>query len=333
MSILKSVIKSRQSYTYPIERSPLYQLKSKKKLAELLGVEVASIRDLDKSGLDKQYHFFRHKKIERFVTEPAETLAKIHKRLLKLFMRIEVPSYLHSAKKRHSYKTNAEAHRDSCSVIKVDIKKFFPSIKFERVYQFFSASLQCSPDISTILTRLCVVQPRHYRAHLPTGSCISPILSFLVNKTMFDNINRLSDEHGCTFTLYVDDITISGPSADSCLLDLVIKEILKMGYDYHKTNISKRNYVLITGLMVNNGKVFLPHSRIVKINRNRKQLDVAVPNEQAKLLASLVGRLSEAEQIEPRYKLLKSKILCKYDVLWRLVVADRLNSQIHRKRR
>lgn len=133
---------------YAIESSPLFRLSNKKKLAALLDVEVSAIRDLDKSGLDQQYRFFVDKKSCRFITEPIDTLAKIHRQLLKFLVRIAPPDYIHSAIKRRSYKTNAYAHRNGGGVVKVDIKKFFPSVKFDCIYKFFSESLQCSPDIN-----------------------------------------------------------------------------------------------------------------------------------------------------------------------------------------
>lgn len=324
---MKSSNKPSEPRRYAIECSPLFRLSNKKKLADLLDVEVSTIRDLEKSGLDQQYRFFVDKKSCRFITQPIDTLEKVHRQLLKLLVRIAPPDYVHSAIKRRSYKTNAYAHRNGGGVVKIDIKKFFPSVRFDCIHKFFSESLQCSVDIATILARICVVRSDNYGIHLPTGSCISPILSFLANKPMFDAIKKLSDECGCTFTLYVDDITISGAAANTELLNMVASEIFKRGYRYHKTNVSNGDYALVTGLVVRRGRLYLPHERITKIRDLLRLLNISAGSKE-ELLASLVGRFSEAEQIEPRYKRLKQHVIDQNASTWARIVRQRSRKSI-----
>lgn len=314
--------KSNELHRYELHKSPLYRLANKKKLAELLGVEPCLISNLDKSGLSAQYRSFVDKKSLRHITEPIDTLEKIHRRLLKLFVRIAPPEYIHSAVKKRSYMTNALAHKGGGSVIKVDIKKFFQSVKFECIHSFFLRRLECAPDIATILAKLCVVKTEKYGVHLPTGSCISPVLSFLANQPLFDQIKLISDQFGGVFTLYVDDITISGASASKELLNLVVTEIFKRGYHYHKTNVSFGEQALITGLVVRGGKLYLPHQRAKKIRDLRKLIGISVGSKE-KLLASLVGRLSEAEQIEPKYKTVRQQVISRYKSDWTRIVQKR----------
>ncbi len=167
-----------------------------------------------------------------------------------------------------------------------------------------------------------MVKTEKYGVHLPTGSCISPVLSFLANQPLFDQIKEISDRCGCVFTLYVDDITISGNHANADLLNLVASEIFKRGYRYHKTNVSSSENALITGLVVRGGRLYLPHERAKKIRDLMKLIGVSVgPKE--KLLASLVGRLSEAEQIESKYKTIRKRIVSQYQSEWSSVVKTR----------
>lgn len=310
---------------YEISRSPLYRLSNKRILAELLGVELSVISSLEKSNLTSQYRIFRDRKTRRFITEPIEQLADIHKQLLKLFSRITPPEYLHSAIKRRSYKTNAEQHISADNLLKIDIKKFFPSVTFRYVYDFFINSLFCSKDIATILSKLCTVRTEKYGVHLPTGSCISPMLSFLANQRLFDSIKRIADLHGCIFTVYVDDITISGSKATRALITQIAMEIHKHGYGYHKIKTYHSVPATVTGLVVSNGRLRLPHIRAKKIRELQKTLSVAKDKSmRSKLLASLVGRLSEAEQINPAYKTLRRAILSKLSDEWSNIVQYRL---------
>ncbi|WP_313952787.1 reverse transcriptase family protein [Accumulibacter sp.] len=324
---------SREPLRYEIEKSPLYELSNKKKLAELLGVDRSIITNPDKSGLTGQYRCFFDRKTRRYITEPKDTLEAIHRRLLRLLVRIAPPDYVHSALKKRSYKTNALAHRSGGTVIKIDIKKFFQSIKFDAIHDFFLSGLRCAPDIATILAKLCVVRTEKHGVHLPTGSCISPVLSFLANRPLFDKIKLVSDSYGCVFTLYVDDITISGTGANAELLNLVSTEMFKRGYRYHKENVSCSEYALITGLVVREGKLYLPHKRVKRIRELLMLMKISVGRKE-KILASLVGRLSEAEQIEPKYKAARLRVMSIYNSDWAKIVKGRAQkSRIARMRR
>ena len=314
--------KQRTPHRYPIEKSPFFGLSSKRRLGELLGIDLSSIRDVEKSGLCSQYRSFIDKKTRRFITEPIGDLGVVHKNVLKYLVRIAPPDYIHSATKSRSYKTNAVAHCNGKSVVKIDIKKFFQSVKFERIHRFFLKTLTCSPDVATILAKVCTVRTDDFGCHLPTGSCISPILSFLANKDLFDAIDDLSKKQRCTFTLYVDDMTISGEGANSALLSQVATEIFKRGYSYHKTNVSKSSYSLVTGLVVGSGRIYLPHIRAQKIRQLREALYISTGAKEL-LLSSLVGRLSEAEQIDPRYKPIRLKVVKDHQTEWRRIIRRR----------
>lgn len=322
------ITKAKEPQRYEIERSPLYKLSNKRKLSELLEVELSLLSSLEKSDLTSQYRIFKDRKTLRVITEPIEQLAVIHKQLLKLFSRIAPPSYVHSAIKKRSYKTNAEQHKDSLNVLKIDVKKFFPSIKFSYIHDFFLNSLFCSKDIAAILSKLCTVQTVKHGVHLPTGSCISPILSFLANRRMFDAIKKICDREGCVFTVYVDDITVSGLNATKALLSEITMVIHKHGYLYHKIKTYHDKPALVTGLVVANGRLRLPHERAKKIREFSKALKALRASKstplRSKMLASLVGRLSEAEHINKAYKSLRQKILSSYSAEWSGVIAYRL---------
>lgn len=312
---------------YSLEFSPLYKLSSKKKLAVLIGFSLTELVKVINSDSKSNYNIFTDRTSKRFITEPVGDLAKIHKKLLSLITRISAPEYLHSAVKKRSYISNARMHRNGKNVLKVDIKKFFPNVKFPYVYSFFRDTLKCSIDVSTILAKLCTVQTTKYGIHLPTGSCISPILSFYSNIVLFNSVYRLCLQSGCTFTLYVDDMIISGDNASKELLNSVVKEVYKHGYGYHKIKIFKGVPAKVTGLIVSNGIVSLPYIRSKKIRELDDAVSIASGKLKSQLLASLVGRLSEAENINPEYKNIRFRTLTKYSVEWDVVVKARRKSQ------
>lgn len=311
---------------YDIACSPLFALSSKRKLAELLGVEAASLARLRGiQGLTSQYRIFTDAKTRRFITEPVRDLLRVHRRLLLLLRRIAPPNYLHSAIKKRSYKTNAEVHINGKNVLKIDIKKFYPAVKFHRVHEFFRSSLRCSPDIAVILAKLCTVETNKYGCvHLPTGSCVSPILSFLVNQKMFDAIEAECAQAGCTFTVYVDDITISGEAATTTLLAKIASKIHQYGYEYHKIKTYFGCPAEVTGLIVNGRELHLPNQRKRRIEELQHSLAHSVGPLRQQLLAQLIGCLSEAEQIHPEYRVHRLSTMTRYTEVWKQVVDARL---------
>lgn len=310
--------------TYDLEFSPLYELSNKKKLAEILGVDLPRLPVIANSDATGLYRIFKDKKTNRFITEPIGELAIIHKKLLKLLTRIKSPEYVHSAIKKRSYKTNAQVHVDGENILKIDIKKFFPSIKFHYIFNFFREVLCCSIDIATILAKLTTVKTNKFGVHLPTGSCISPILSFFANKYLFDSIHGLCAKNGCVLTVYVDDITISGANANKSLLTKIAEHIHNAGYRYHKIQTYHKAPATVTGLIVFNGKISLPDIRMKRIREIMAA--VKASNSKAtkeKLISSLIGRISEAEHIEPRFKSLRKRILEKYSIEWKSITDKR----------
>lgn len=308
---------------YDVRYSPLYKLSTKKKLAALLNTDVAVISDPVHSGIVTQYNIFKCKKTLRFITEPRGDLRLIHKRLLKLFCRIENPGYIHSAIKKRSYLTNARSHLSNINIIKIDIKKFFPSVKFHHVQNFFLNTLCCAPDVATILAKICTVETKLHGTHLPTGSCISPILSYLVNRRLFEKIASVCAEEECIFTVYVDDITISGKNASKNLLTKIAIIIHNAGYEYHKIKIYNAIPATVTGVVIANGKLCLPHTRAKRIRQVEDALSCATGNLKEKFLASLVGRLSEAEQIDSSFRHQRVKVLNEYQIEWQQVTIER----------
>ena len=88
--------------TYPIDQSRLYRCASKKKLAELLGIDRAKLIALTKDPTAYRIFARRTNGKERVIEEPRGELRRVHDRLLGLLSRIEPPSYLYSGVKRRS---------------------------------------------------------------------------------------------------------------------------------------------------------------------------------------------------------------------------------------
>jgi hypothetical protein len=277
---------------YSVNQSPFYRLNSKRKLAELLGFEMA---DFTKLVDDSNYHHFLNKN-GREIQHPINELDPIHNRIAKLLARLDLPDYLHSCKGR-SYVSNAAAHMSDVPLIKTDISKFYPSTSFSSVFNLFHESFYCSRDVAWHLARLCCYKGRH----LPTGSYLSGIIAFLAHRPMFDEIFELSCRVGCTMTCYVDDIVLSGNQATKTLLYEVCGIITRHGLaakrDKSKTFPANKPKI-VTGVVISSDGLAVPNKRLQDAQRVRNLImNTSDLKEIDRLRSSLRGKLQEAKQI------------------------------------
>lgn len=226
---------------YAIDQSPFYCLRSKKKLLEILRLTEEKLMIL--TGDD----FFNEvKKNGLTFTPPVKRLRAIHDRIQYHLSRIQTPEYLHSATKKRSNLTNALSHSCTSGMVKTDIKSFFPSISTERIKLFFKIQMKCSNFVAKTLSKLLT-----YKGALPKGSPCSPLLSFLVNKPMFDEINSICNQVSTILTVYVDDCSMSMPGLNRNLLRRVNGVISRHGYGHHKHRIYKPSQPkVVTGVVL-----------------------------------------------------------------------------------
>lgn len=152
----------------------------------------------------------------RLIATPNDRLKYVQGKLAELLGRIESEMELkrttrsrvlsHGFKKSFSIITNANHHRNKRWVFNADIKDFFPSINFGRVYGFFlkDNNFRLHPKIATIIAQIAC-----YQNQLPQGSPCSPVISNLITHILDIKLNRMSNNLHCTYTRYADDITFS----------------------------------------------------------------------------------------------------------------------------
>lgn len=215
-----ALAKPRKSYA--LNQCALYKIGSKKRLAQVLGVNVADLIRL--SADDGNFEVFELEarvceftgatRKARWVQNPVPDLKAILRRITKLLSRIQSPDYCHGAMPGRSYRSNALAHVGAQSVATFDLKDFFPSTTSKQVFRFFHKELQCVPDVAGLLTDLCT-----YKRALPTGAPSSPILSYWVNRGLFETVDQRGKALELKLSVYVDDITLSGDMIPRSLTD------------------------------------------------------------------------------------------------------------------
>lgn len=153
---------------------------------------------------------------------------------------------------------NARYHINKNLVITMDIKDFFPTIRFEKVFNIFYY-YGYTKELSYCFARICTLDNM-----LPQGAPTSPYLANIVCNKMDIRINQFCKCINADFTRYADDITISG-NKNLGIYIKVVKEIIQdegFSINNKKTRFMYNNrQQIVTGLNVNN-KVTVPKNKV-----------------------------------------------------------------------
>lgn len=298
-----------------------YGLKSKKVLKHLLRIQNNNL--LKQDYIASLYlPYIQKEGNTRLIEPPKEELKEIQRRIKKILEQIVVPDNVYSGVKGKSYVNNAKTHTGSNrkNLLKIDLKSFFPSIRRETVYRFFSEELCCSPDISEILTNLTTIDLEKAiirnsdevygfltekgvdcNNHLVSGAPTSPIMSYLTNHRMFDEMQKVADANDAVMTVYIDDVIFSSEKdISSYFKERIIGIIKKYGYHVSKNKVkrySKTYPKLVTGVVIDaSGKSVIKNSIRLNIIKEFKYLRNHPDDFDSR--RRLKGLLSAARQVD-----------------------------------
>ena len=280
---------------YPLKESPLYRLRSKKKLAELLFTSTARLQALAKQ--EGTYVTFSKRKRDgtlRPISAPIPPLKSIQSRLADLLSRVETPNYLFAPVKGRSYVDNAAAHKGQNAISLLDIENLFPNCTINKAIWFFQEKLECSTDVSVILARIVT-----HQGSLPQGSPCSPILAYFSYQDMWDEIEYEVNEAGCRLSVYADDLTISGRIVPKEMIFKVKRILRRHGHSHseRKERAKIGRPVEITGVIVKDQSLSVPNRQRKKIIDVQAEISGSKGNRET-LKRSLRGRLAQIKQVE-----------------------------------
>lgn len=165
---------------------------------------------------------------------------------------------------------NAQQHQEGKLIIRIDLKDFFPSIKFNRVKGLFQ-SFGYSEGMASILALISTDSMRlgatlagkkYFVAlterYLPQGACTSPAISNLICRKLDNRLHKLAISKDWTYTRYADDLVFSHKEESTeikGLLKLIEKIIEEESFivNPEKTNVMRPHQrQSVTGIVVNN---------------------------------------------------------------------------------
>lgn len=150
-----------------------------------------------------------------------------------------------------STKDNAAKHVGRDIVVNADVRGFFPSTSYQRVYSL--SRRLCEGSLSPLAARLFSEICCH-DGHLATGAPTSPAVSNLIMRNLDASLGRIAAKLDVTYTRYADDLTFSGQSSAVWMLKPLKAHLAKLGYelDPKKTNIFRKGRrQVVTGAVVN----------------------------------------------------------------------------------
>jgi len=284
---------------YHLKQSPFFRLRSKTNLAKLLYLSPCKLKELSKEAhsfyLERTIYNSEKRKY-RQVEIPKHVMKTVHSRIRDLMNKIEVPSYIFSPRKGGSTIQNALFHQGSACLFKIDIKNYFPSIAQQATYNFFYFEMECSKDVAATLAEIITVSE-----HLPTGSPLSPVMSYHINSSMWENIYRRVLESGCKLSVWIDDICISGAMIPESLIWDIKKTIHNHKFKYHKEEMyNSKEPKNVTGIIVTPKKIMPRNGQYKKLHELRKQLikaeGVSVQSVLDSKMQGLKNYISEVEE-------------------------------------
>ena len=220
-------------------------------LAFTLGVDKSKLQDMIDSP-EKYYRTFYIKKRNgklRQIDEPDNELKRIQRWILtEILYKMTCSDYAKAYIPAVSIKENAIPHLNCKTLVAIDIKDFFPSIKLEHILPVFSGLDYCGKVIDA-LAKLCCLNDC-----LPQGAPTSAYLSNLVMKDFDIKIGNYCNCNMIKYTRYADDMTFSGTIRLKRLITLVDNGLDELGL---KSNNSKFKIMRdghrkkVTGIVVN----------------------------------------------------------------------------------
>jgi len=279
-------------------------------LSRLIGVDYREMVFYLSSAPARYRQFRIPKRLggSREINVPAPLLLAIQQWILKnILYKLPMSEVAHGGIPGRSIFSNAAPHLGARSLLKMDLKDFFDTVRLPKGIRIFEAA-GYSPHLSRSLALLCFESGR-----LPQGAATSSVLANLAAISMDYRLSALAKKYGLNYSRYVDDLTFSGRSIGPRFTLLVQKVVDDSGFiiNRDKTRLMRGpSPKFVTGLSVGGDRLRVPRVFKREVKNNAFQLARrgveshlnATESHDPLILEKVMGQLAFWLQAEPDSK-------------------------------
>lgn len=236
----------------------------------------------------------------RTICQPSKNLKGLQSWILVNILNIlKVSSSCKGFEIGSSTANNAFPHIGANTILNLDLKDFFSSVKRYQVNSIFT-TLGYNTIISTILTNICTFQ-----GSLPQGSPCSPKLANLSAWNLDLRIQGYVGKRGINYTRYADDLSFSGLSPVKVVKIIpMIKKIVegeRFEVNLAKTRVAGAGRAKkVTGLIVNDEGIGIGKNKFKGLRAKIHHLTLPKEQSNTKLFKEVSGWLSYLNSVDKK---------------------------------
>ncbi len=245
---------------------------------------------------------------KRLIARPDPFLMEYQRLILgEILEKAELPDSCTGFVKNRSIVTNARNHVGAQTLVKIDLKNFFNTLRFYHAFEVFRGFGYNRP-VSGILACICTDWYTKGGRYVPQGAPSSPMIGNLYAMHLDKRLEGLWTKHKFRYSRYADDLTFSNRNPKIPVRGLIhatykIIQDEKLYPNFEKTKVFRKQHKKsVTGITVNE-----------KVNVDRKWLNTLRgelyryskyglsedSNEILRILSRLKGKLAYLKMICP----------------------------------
>jgi hypothetical protein len=245
----------------------------------------------------------------RLISAPKPELKRVQRWIMReVTEHLPVHGAAHGFLAGRSILTNAIVHARAKTVVKFDIKGFYPTVTMRRVKGLLRRA-GLGEQVATLMALLATECPReevdtHGKKHfvatgprsLPQGAPTSPSITNALCLRLDCRLSGLARKLGCRYTRYADDLTFSWHGTSTSDIGALMRGVNTIvrseGFEIHlkKTRVMRSGArQKVTGLIVNTAAAGVPSARVPR--KTVRHLRAAIKNRE-------LGRPGKGESLE-----------------------------------
>ncbi len=272
--------------------------------AKAIGLSISRLRWLSfHREVDTGTHYVRWQVPKRdgsprLISAPKPDLKRVQRWITReVTEHLPVHGAAHGFLPGRSIVTNALVHARAKTIVKLDIKGFYPTVTMPRVKGLLRRA-GLGEQVATLMALLATECPReevethgkkYYVAiaprSLPQGAPTSPSITNALCLRLDSRLSGLARKLDCRYTRYADDLTFSWHGSSTSDIGTLLRSVSSIvrseGFEIHvkKTRVMRSGArQSVTGLVVNHAEAGVPSVRVPR--KTIRRLRAAIKNRE-----------------------------------------------------